>query len=57
MLTADVYAEIMQTMQYNLQPTVGSQRAEVTKIHLSKQQFLKQKPVKKYFTFFITNHS
>jgi len=43
MLIVDVYAEIMQMMKYNLQPTVSIQRAQVTKIHMSIQQFLKQK--------------
>jgi len=33
MLIADVYAEIMQMMKYNLQPTVNIPRAQVTKIH------------------------
>jgi hypothetical protein len=34
MLMADVYAEIMQMMQYNLHPIVDIQTAEVTKIHM-----------------------
>jgi len=43
MLIADVYAEIMQMMKHNLQSTVNIQRAHVTKIHMSIEQFLKQK--------------
>jgi hypothetical protein len=43
MLIADVYAEIMQMIIYNLQPTVNIQRAKVTNIRMSIQQFLKQK--------------
>jgi len=42
-LIADVYAQITQMMKYNLKPTVNIRRTQVTKIHMSILQFLKQK--------------